>query len=128
MFHDGPGWNAPHYVSSDDEAVDGRSDHERQDDERRADQDGERQVGERQDGECQKRNQDDDVVVIDAPPAKVRMPHFARVGPDFTRRGMEKLQLGILQRQKKRWEEMNEEERQAVRKKKKGACSAASLR
>ena len=36
---------------------------------------------------------------------KVRMPHFARVGPDFTRRGMEKLSLEILRRQVKRWEE-----------------------
>ena len=74
---------------------------------------GRRQDGERQDGE----RQDDDVVVIDAPSAKVRMPHFARVGPDFTRRGMDKLQLEILQRRKRRWEEMTEVERQAVRKK-----------
>ena len=122
MFRDTPSWDAPFSISSDDEPVDGRSDHERQEDERQVDEamNGERQDGERQDGE----RQDDDVVVIDAPSAKVRMPHFARVGPDFTRRGMVKLQLEILQRQKRRWEEMTEEERQAVRKKKrKKACS-----
>ena len=149
MFCDTPSWDAPFSISSDDEAVHGSDpgsmdeamDGERQvdqahgsdpgskDGERQVDQDDEAMDGERQDGECkggecQKRNRDDDDVVIDAPSAKVRMPHFARVGPDFTRRGMVKLQLEILQRQKRRWEEMTEEERQAVRKKKrKKACS-----
>ena len=109
FFREGLGWDAPIYISSDDEAMDGRSDHERQDDERQADQDDEaidgRSDHERQDDERRKRNRDDDDVVIDAPSVKVRMPHFARVGPDFTRRGMETLQLEILQRQKKRWKE-----------------------
>ena len=122
MFCDTPSWDAPFSISSDDEAVHG-SDPGSKDGERQVDQDDEAMDGERQDGECkggecQKRNRDDDDVVIDAPSAKVRMPHFARVGPDFTRRGMVKLQLEILQRQKRRWEEMTEEERQAVRKKK----------
>ena len=36
---------------------------------------------------------------------KVRMPHFARVGPDLTRRGLEKVSLEILRRQRQRWEE-----------------------
>ena len=131
MFRDTPSWDAPFSISSDDERVDGRSDHERQEDERQVDEamNGERRDGERQDGECQDgERQDDDVVVIDAPSAKVRMPHFARVGPDFTRRGMEKRSLEILQRQKRRWEEMTEEERQSVRKtKRKKACSAAKI-
>ena len=137
MFRAGPGWDAPHYVSSDDEervvAAD-QEDDERQGDEHQADQHDERQGDERQ-----KRNRDehqgDEHQGDDAPSAsecpghegRVMMPHFARVGPDFTRRGMEKLQLGILQRQKKRWEERQNElaSNKAVRKKK--SCSAAKI-
>ena len=58
-------------------AMDGRSDHERQ----------------------------AELEQLPSPSHKVRMPHFARVGPDFTRRGMEKSSLEILRRQVKRWEE-----------------------
>ena len=56
LFRDGPGWDAPHYISSDDEAVDGSNQEDEeimvaadQDDEGMADQeDDERQGDEHQ--------------------------------------------------------------------------------